>query len=1229
MAKPKEPKCLDLDASAPEADKIWKHWRKKFDNYIEECTEATSDSGRQPNKLRSLTNCVSHSVYEHIDELRTYEECIAKLEALYCKAPNELFARHLLATRQQEPGESIDEFLLSLKKLSKNCNFKAVSADGYRSELVRDSFISGLSSAYIRQRLLENATLTQDEAYKNALSLDQAQKNSSAYNNSGSGVSANMAAAHVGIDSGAAPKVESQPEDDSSEEHSLAAAANVNRKNFEKKNCGYCGNRAHSRHMCPARDAECHHCGMVGHFSKVCLKKAKSQSQKKYTTATLFKPSLCAIPDNLAKSASTCIIKDKRFGVLIDSCSSDSFISGNAISQLNIPVRSCKQEIRLASSDKSVGLTGYCTMDIKLHGRKYSNVSLGVLPNLCSDLILGQDFQMKHKQVIIEYGGVLPALKVGGRRVKRVKSKSKPTCNLTAASVDPVSLFENMRPGCKPIAAKSRRFNHQDRKFIKEEVEKMLKGGIIQPSTSPWRAQVIVCNDDKTHRRKRLCVDFSQTVNLYTDLDAYPLPRIDEMINEIAKHKVFSTFDLRSAYHQVEIIPEERKYTAFEANGRLYEFTRMPMGVTNGVPKFQRMVDEVAEKESLEGTFPYMDNVTVGGMDQEDHDKNVKKFRDVAKMYNLTINESKTISSVPEINILGYCVSQGVIRPDPERLQALMELPLPSSQKSLQRTIGLFAYYSKWLHQFSDKIKPLSEAKCFPLNDEARKAFEELKKELADVALQNIDESKEFDVECDASDVAISATLNQEGRPVAFMSRMLERHEIRYPAIEKEATSLIESVRKWEYLLRGKHFTLVTDQRSVAFMMDKRKRTKIKNTKILNWRLELASLSYTIVHRPGSLNVVADTLSRASCATVNNDGTLYDIHAGLCHPGVTRLLHYVRSKNLPFSTEDVKKVCQSCKICAEIKPRYHRNQGVLIKSTQPMERTSIDFKGPVKSATKNKYLLIAVDEYSRFPYLFPCPNMESSTVTACLDSVFSLCGTTGYVHSDRGPSLMSEELSTYLLERGIASSHSTAYNPRGNGQVERYVQTVWKAVLLSLKSHNLPETEWETVLPEVAHSLRSLINTTTNETPHERFFQFSRKSVSGSSIPRWLKAGKPAFLRKFVRHSKADPLVQRVELRHVNPSYAFVKYPDGRESSVSLRDLAPCPEDSEPASSAGDEEEKQLNESDISQSTIEDKVPVSHPEITQSQDSSDLHVNEEVTERRSSRTRRPPAWYVP
>ena len=163
-----------------------------------------------------------------------------------------------------------------------------------------------------------------------------------------------------------------------------------------------------------------------------------------------------------------------------------------------------------------------------------------------------------------------------------------------------------------------------------------------------------------------------------------------------------------------------------------------------------------------------------------------------------------------------------------------------------------------------------------------------------------------YEVECDASESTISATLNQVGIPVAFMSRTLQGSELHYPAVEKDATAIIEVVRKWSDFLLRREIHLITDQRTVAFMLDKRKHTQIKNNKIQGRRPELASYGSTIQYRPGREYVGPDTLTHATCASMTNSlSKLSDIHDRLCHPGVTRLLHFVRTKILPYSTDDV------------------------------------------------------------------------------------------------------------------------------------------------------------------------------------------------------------------------------------------------------------------------------------------------------------------------------------
>ena len=171
--------------------------------------------------------------------------------------------------------------------------------------------------------------------------------------------------------------------------------------------------------------------------------------------------------------------------------------------------------------------------------------------------------------------------------------------------------------------------------------------------------------------KKRLVVDFSQTVNSYTNLDAYPLSKINELVNNIAQYRVFSTVDLKSAYHQIPLREEDKKFTAFEANRRLYQFRRISFGVTNRVAAFQRTIDNFIAEENLKDTFAYIDEVTICGHDQDEHDRNLKLFLEAADRKNLTLNDNKSTFSSRSIHLLGYVVSEREIKPDPERLKSL------------------------------------------------------------------------------------------------------------------------------------------------------------------------------------------------------------------------------------------------------------------------------------------------------------------------------------------------------------------------------------------------------------------------------------------------------------------------------------------------------------------------------------------------------------------------------
>ena len=340
----------------------------------------------------------------------------------------------------------------------------------------------------------------------------------------------------------------------------------------------------------------CNKCQKKGNFSKVCRSNPAS-SQTGSSSPAVMCPTLATVnsnsPSSLSKSSSEIVIKGVSTRALIDSCSTESFIHPRLMKSLNLPYPE-HRDITTAQSSLSARTLGFCMVDLELGGKQYSKIRLSILPGLCADLLLGLDFQKQHQSVIFHLGGPQPPLEV---------------CGLSMLMVGPPELFANLTADCHSIATKLRRYSHDEGKFIDAADQRLLKEGIIEPSNSPWRAQVVVTRNE--NHKKRLVIDYSQTTNCFTMLDAHPLPRIDDTVNSIAQYRVFSTIDLCSAYHQVKINDSDKPYTAFQAGNALYQFTRVPFGVTNGMACFQRAMDSIITEEQLQDTFPYLDNITI------------------------------------------------------------------------------------------------------------------------------------------------------------------------------------------------------------------------------------------------------------------------------------------------------------------------------------------------------------------------------------------------------------------------------------------------------------------------------------------------------------------------------------------------------------------------------------------------------------------------------------------
>ncbi|XP_076823227.1 uncharacterized protein LOC143469419 [Clavelina lepadiformis] len=317
-----KPAKLEVDTNGETASKLWKHWKRTFDNFLPELSREQIPTA-PINKPQLLTNFVSAEIFEFIEDCNTYDSAVEILQNLLVQKPKEIFARHLLATRKQQPNESPTQFMQTLQILSKNHQCKDVTGEQYRKELSRDAFINGLSSPSIRHRLLENTTFSLESAVNHVNALDMAIKNASPYSTTCSSASTNPQSLHIRNEIG-----------DQGEQ--LNEKATYIAASLEKKKCYFWGYNFHERKSCPARYLTCNKRGKIGHFLKVCKSKYPSKTVATVAKAT---PTLCAIYSHYLLEAVLMIsIRDQNLCALVDSGSSDNCFNTVTAKSLNLPI---------------------------------------------------------------------------------------------------------------------------------------------------------------------------------------------------------------------------------------------------------------------------------------------------------------------------------------------------------------------------------------------------------------------------------------------------------------------------------------------------------------------------------------------------------------------------------------------------------------------------------------------------------------------------------------------------------------------------------------------------------------------------------------------------------------------------------------------------------------------------------------------------------------------------
>src|SRR3954463_8838417 len=435
-----------------------------------------------------------------------------------------------------------------------------------------------------------------------------------------------------------------------------------------------------------------------------------------------------------------------------------------------------------------------------------------------------------------------------------------------------VEFLIDLLPGSGPIAKRPYKMSVDELKVLKKQLGEQLQKGFIQPSSSSWGAPVLFV--EKKDRSQRLCIDY-RSLNEVTIKNKYPLPRINDLFDQLEGACVFSKIDLQSGYFQLKIREQYIPKTAFTTRYGLYEYTVMPFGLTNAPAYFMNMMNMVFMEFLDKFVVVFINDILIYSKSKEEHEGHLRLILEKLREHKLYAKFNKCEFWLNEVGFLGHVVSGDGVAVDPAKVSVVTEWESPNSVKEVRSFLGMAGYYRRFIENFSKVAKPMTELlkkdKKFAWSEGCELSFQELKKRLVTAPVLCMpDLEKDFQVYCDASHHGLGAVLMQEGKVVAYASRQLKTHEVNYPTHDLELASVVHALKTWRHYLLGKRCEVFTDHKSLKYIFTQ----KEINMRQRRWLELIKDYDLSLQYHPGKANVVADALSRKSYVNCLSSETL-------------------------------------------------------------------------------------------------------------------------------------------------------------------------------------------------------------------------------------------------------------------------------------------------------------------------------------------------------------------
>ncbi|KAJ0836439.1 putative nucleotidyltransferase, Ribonuclease H [Helianthus annuus] len=601
-------------------------------------------------------------------------------------------------------------------------------------------------------------------------------------------------------------------------------------------------------------------------------------------------------------------IQNKDVVILVDGGSTHNFIDQALVDRFGLPLdKDVNLEVIVANREKIACVGRVRNLTIVIQGYNVTT-DFFVLPVAACSIVLGVqwlktlgpieiDFQnltlgfklagSSHKlqglrQTDISTLKSTESLGVGGTAfllqittVEPVNKLDPPPCQAVQSVLsrfprvfqEPIGLppkrFQDhdipLLPSSKPVSSRPYRQPYFQKSEIEKQVRELLSNGLIRPSHSPFSSPVLLVK--KSDGSWRFCVDY-RALNDITVKDKYPIPVIDELLDELHGANVFSKLDLRSGYHQIRVRDEDIHKTAFRTHEGHYEFVVMPFGLTNAPATFQCLMNDIFRPYLRKFILVFFDDILIYSSSMEAHLEHLEVVLRLLEANHLFAKITKCCFGVSQVHYLGHVISSNGVAVESDKIQAVLSWPTPKTAKGVRGFLGLAGYYRKFIKDFGSIAAPLYKLVGkgpFNWDSSVEASFKSLKHALTTTPTLGLPNwSLPFSIECDASGVGIGAVLTQQGRPLAYYSAPLKGTMLSWSTYEKEMLALVKAVRKWRHYLLGRPFVVKTDHMSLKYLLEQRITTPAQ----ARWLSKLLGYDYRIEYKKGTTNRGADALSR-------------------------------------------------------------------------------------------------------------------------------------------------------------------------------------------------------------------------------------------------------------------------------------------------------------------------------------------------------------------------------